>query len=272
MARRAEPLLFAIAAAGCLSTPHLSPAPPNPHDGMVLIHGHGSEAAASHPLDKKGQGKGKGEDARADEPRAPPSAGGGGTVTAPPSPVTSDFWIDVKEVTARDYEACIAEVSCSRGCGRGGDDPVACVTRADAVAYCAWKGKRLPTDAEWTLAAAGSEGRPYPWGSAAPDRLRLNGCGSECAGAAMYAGSDGYVDSAPVGRFPLGGTVDGVLDLAGNVAEWVNAVDAVDTNASMVRGGSYADVDAHAVQTTAARPMAAGAAAVDVGFRCASGT
>jgi formylglycine-generating enzyme required for sulfatase activity len=152
------------------------------------------------------------------------------------------------------------------------DDPIACVTRADAAGYCAWKGKRLPTDAEWTLAASGSEGRPYPWGNAAPDQLRLNGCGSECAGVGMYAGSDGYVDRAPVGRFPLGATVDGVLDLAGNVAEWVDAVDAVDAGWSIVRGGSYADVDARAVQTATARAMTVGASASDVGFRCASST
>jgi formylglycine-generating enzyme required for sulfatase activity len=87
--------------------------------------------------------------------------------------------------------------------------PVRGVTWDQAKAYCESKGKRLPTEAEWERAARGTDRRSRPWGddTATCDRAKLLAC----------AGT-GPTD---VGTFPKGASPDGVLDLVGNVEEWV---------------------------------------------------
>jgi formylglycine-generating enzyme required for sulfatase activity len=79
----------------------------------------------------------------------------------------------------------------------------------------------------------------------------------------MYAASDGHVRTAPVGSFPLGITPNGVLDLAGNVAEWVDG-----TLSPVARGGSYADTDRTRVASMDVR--SGDVAGPSVGFRCAA--
>jgi formylglycine-generating enzyme required for sulfatase activity/uncharacterized caspase-like protein len=166
----------------------------------------------------------------------------------------SAYCMDRTEVTLGKYNACVQAGRCapppatvdwpgiteeqrtasSRFCNgpRPGRDrhPVNCVDWSMARAYCEWAGGRLPTEAEWEYAARGSEGRRYPWGAEAPGPRLLNACGAECValgkrlGASwnsMYDGDDGAEDTAPVGSYPAGASPFGLLDMAGNVWEWV---------------------------------------------------
>lgn len=91
------------------------------------------------------------------------------------------------------------------------DHPAPESTWAGARVYCAWRGARLPSEAEWEAAARGKEGRTYPWGEAPPTPER-----------AVYGRARGNTD--PVGSHPDGATPEGVFDLAGNEAEWTSSL------------------------------------------------
>ena len=101
--------------------------------------------------------------------------------------------------------------------------PVVQVSQRDAVAYCRWRGLRLPDETEWEFAARGTDGRRYPWGNEQPRQgpaARANfGTVACCAPDA----SDGYAKIAPVGRFASGASPFGALDMAGNVWEWTSS-------------------------------------------------
>ena len=105
---------------------------------------------------------------------------------------------------------------------RRDDHPVVHVAYEDALAYAAWAGKDLPTEAEWEFAARGGlEGKAYPWGDASnPDgRFMAN----TWQGHFPYENSadDGYEGTSPVDAFPANGY--GLFDMVGNVWEWTSS-------------------------------------------------
>jgi formylglycine-generating enzyme required for sulfatase activity len=123
------------------------------------------------------------------------------------------------------------------------DQPVVGVTWYAAKAYCLWLSLleseggqvniyRLPEEVEWEYAAAGKEGRQYPWGNAEPTAKLAN-----------YDSNEGA--TTPVGRYPDGATPEGLYDMAGNVWEWMedwydkNASDKYVSSARALRGGSW---------------------------------
>ncbi|MBI2061557.1 MAG: SUMF1/EgtB/PvdO family nonheme iron enzyme, partial [Nitrospirae bacterium] len=146
------------------------------------------------------------------------------------------FSIDKTEVTVDAYRKCVNAGACagehneyryvdrslgdlSRFCNYGhpdgrGNHPMNCVTWEGDRKYCAWAGKRLPTEAEWEKAARGGDGRKYPWGNAQ----------ASCRYAVMWDGGNGCGETRtwPVGSKAEGASPYGALDMAGNVDEWVS--------------------------------------------------
>jgi sulfatase modifying factor 1 len=133
------------------------------------------------------------------------------------------------------------------------DHPVVHVSWGDASAYCDWSGTRLPTEAEWEVAARGGiEGQPFPWGDQLePDGAhRMNVFQGEFPGG--NSGADGYLGTAPVDAFEPNGY--GLANMCGNVWEWcadwldvdfyaaaplVDPSGPVTGSARVQRGGSY---------------------------------
>ena len=223
--------------------------------------------------------------------------------------LVDSFCIDLTEVTSAEYDACVKKKGCpepkptadwqdikkdekeawSVYCNAGHSDrrehPMNCVTFEEAVAYCRSQGKKLPTEEQWEYAARGAEGRAYPWGHESPRPTRLNGCDDGCPPVARknaeatlgprLIGDDGWPGTSPVGTFAEGVSPFGAFDMAGNVAEWVDAPfcpygqTACGTVTRVVRGGSWSTEFPNGMRGAARSKAPPSARAPDIGFRCA---
>jgi formylglycine-generating enzyme len=172
------------------------------------------------------------------------------------------FGLDALEVTEERYATCTAAGACA-SLPLGGEPglPVTGVTTGEAARFCAWAGGSLPTPDQLAFAASGASGRRYAWGDT----------GAVCRRAAwgLLDGPCGEGASGPelAGSHPDGASPDGVLDLAGNVAEW--ALPAAGASVAEARGGSWASSAASALRSWQRRVLPADTRSPEVGFRCA---
>lgn len=89
--------------------------------------------------------------------------------------------------------------------------PVTSISWYDAYSYCRWRDKRLPSEAEWEKAARGQSGQEFAWGNEWDIRK-----------ANIIEGDDLYDGVLPVGSYASDRSPYGVMDMGGNVSEWVN--------------------------------------------------
>ncbi|MCB9666000.1 MAG: formylglycine-generating enzyme family protein [Alphaproteobacteria bacterium] len=241
--------------------------------------------------------------AQADDPEAPGHDPAAQPHEGPPHEVTvTGFWITESEVIVGTYRACVADGACREDevKASGGFStyypaaepfdanrdlmPVNSITWAGARDVCAWLGGRLPTEAEWELAARGTDGRRWPWGNQ-----------PQCA---MPPADDGFsrlrrstVDACeqdgPVRARALPNASPArVLGMAGNLWEWTAdwyADDAYAHHASTdprgpstgdrraQRGGSWTATSPEELRATVRGGLDPDAQLNDVGLRCVIG-
>jgi len=145
--------------------------------------------------------------------------------------------------------------------------PVVHIAYEDAQTYAKWRGRRLPTEAEWERAASGGRETRYVWGKElAPDgKWRAN----VWQGVFPFdnSGADGFIGVAPVGCFD--GNDYGLYDMIGNVWEWTADVYGGNDKLGVIKGGSYLCADNYCARyrASARQPLERDFSASHVGFR-----
>lgn len=185
----------------------------------------------------------------------------GARVVAVPSgaAVKSDYLLDEHEVTWRQYfrylqaegkhQAAVPDWATL-------DTPAVNVDFSSAASYCKWASARLPTADEWKHAAAGENNSPFPWGE------------SWESGRANTADPDGQRFAAPAREFRDGASPYGLLNMVGNVAEWVSTSSR--KGDGLLYGGSFRD-RGDTLGSTHAEAAARSSISTSYGVRCAMG-
>jgi len=192
---------------------------------------------------------------------SPPGAGAGGHAK-----IAGSGWdVSWNGSLATDKGALVAAVKCNSAyqtwtdtAGANEHRPMNCMTWYEAMAFCAWDGGYLPTEAEWNYAATGGDQQgAYPWSSPAGSLTPLDSAhasyydGTTCVGDGMAGCA--LTDLVAVGSKPAGDGRWGQSDLAGNVFEWVldwyagyvnpctDCANVTATSSRVARGGSFYD-------------------------------
>ena len=183
------------------------------------------------------------------------------------------FFIDATEVTNAQYDQCVRAGVCTSpvnthsttrpsyyGNMEYADYPVVWVDWYQADTYCNWVNGRLPSGLEWEKAARGSnDTRPFPWGEQPPDCKLANF--NYCTG-----------DTTRVGSYPSGASPYGILDLAGNVQEWIDdwqifVVQMVISEEYIVHGGAMFS-NSQQIRIASRLPGERSLRSINIGFRC----
>lgn len=181
------------------------------------------------------------------------------------------YWIDQTEVTNQQYRACVTAGACQRpssvdsqsrdnyfGDKAWDDFPVILVTWDDAQAYCEWTGLRLPSELEWEKAARGTDGRAFPWGNDPPtcEHMTMDGCPNRVP------------DTARVGSTSHDASPFGIMDMAGNVSEWVASAE----ERKPVKGADFSKDQSYferRLSTESTERRSHDNSSFGIGFRCA---
>lgn len=200
----------------------------------------------------------------------------------------------------QDYTAIYSSLCNARLAGRS-NHPMNCVDYQQAAAYCQYDGnKRLPTEAEWVIAAGGQFGWPYPWGSEPPTPERLNACDARCVTWALqhglrwkiqdlsksniiavphegidserlFDGDDGWESTSEVRSKPP--NIYGLFDMAGNLRQWTTDMvkhrkDGRMEEWPVLKGGSWSELRPAHVSIPWRAPAPPTLRAEINGFRC----
>lgn len=203
----------------------------------------------------------------------------------------SAYRLDRFEVSHAELTDCVESGACELpevssqhpGLSRP-EHPASGIRWSTARALCRHRGGRLPSEAEWERAARGDSSRRFPWGSAYNERLANHGEPnlSFDASAGRPSGGDGYPFAAAVGAFEQSASVEGLVQMAGNVWEWtadayaplsaqaarVRPMQEAGAGQRVVRGGSFR-TPAFTLRVTHREGRDAGQGFADVGVRCA---
>jgi serine/threonine protein kinase/formylglycine-generating enzyme required for sulfatase activity len=197
------------------------------------------------------------------------------------------FLIDRCEITNAEYREFVLSTRPSRLSALGRDlqrcarsAPVVGVSQHDARAYAEWAGKRLPTDHEWEVAAAGSDRRPYPWGGSAIDLETVQLDAPTFVGRLNDFEAQESLDLylgrvVPAGSVTADMTPSGILHLAGNVGEWTDNLmtpfGTPDENAAAIAKGNTFMIPDQALHTSQeAFFPGVRTRSLGIGFRCAA--